>query len=36
MLLGVTIVASIVIAALIIVPVFYAIKKGYSKTWDED
>ncbi|SDF05806.1 hypothetical protein SAMN04488542_10596 [Fontibacillus panacisegetis] len=36
MLLGVTIVAAIIIAVLIIVPVFFAIKKGYSKNWDED
>ncbi|QCT02312.1 hypothetical protein E6C60_1596 [Paenibacillus algicola] len=34
--LGGTILAAVVIAVILIVPMFYTIKKGYSRKWDEE
>jgi len=34
--IGGTIFVAVIIAILIIYPVFWAIKKGYSRKWDEE
>lgn len=36
MALGITIFASIIIAILLTVAMFYTTKKGYSKNWEEE
>ncbi|WMT42494.1 hypothetical protein RE628_09185 [Paenibacillus sp. D2_2] len=35
-LVGLTIVAAIIISVLLIVPMFYVTKKGYSRKWEDE
>lgn len=36
MIMGITIAAAVLIAALLIFSMFYVTKKGYSRKWDEE